>query len=105
FLYLFQPIIWAIMPGGNIAPDARRHAKRMAFSPVPLALYSFGEVREKLVGQLLGSAVDQALSELRQLAADLRLDLVGEQRAAVLLRELDHRAALGEAGHAALAFT
>ena len=36
------------------------------------------------------------------LAADLRLDVVGEQRAAVLLREPDGRTALGEAGHPAL---
>src|SRR5213592_3776839 len=71
----------------------------------PSALYRLGEVREKFVGQFLGGAVDEALAELRQLAADLRLDVVGEQRAAVLLRELDHRAPLGESGDSALALT
>src|SRR4051812_3634673 len=70
----------------------------------PSALYRLGEVREKFVGQFLGGAVDQALAELRQLAADLRLDLVGQKRAAVLLRKLDHGATLGKAGHPALAF-
>src|SRR5207302_10859434 len=69
----------------------------------PSALYCLGEIREKVIGQFLGGAVDQTLAELRQLAADLRLDVVGEQRATVLLGELHDRAALGEAGHPALA--
>ena len=43
-----------------------------------------GEFHEEIVGGLLGRAVDQALAELGELAADLRLDVVGEQRAAIL---------------------
>ena len=41
---------------------------------------------------------------MRKLAADLRLDIVGEQRAAVLVGERDLGGAFGEAGNAALAF-
>src|ERR1043165_5557182 len=62
-----------------------------------------GELREEIVRHLLGGAGDQPLAELGELAADLRLDIVGEQRAAVLVGELHHGAALGEAGDAALA--
>src|SRR5260221_9811219 len=68
-----------------------------------LSLYRLGEIGEEFVGQLLGRAVDQALAELGQLAADLRLDVVAEQRAAVLVGERDGGAALGESGDAALA--
>ena len=57
----------------------------------------------KIVGDLLGDAIDQPLAELGELAADLRLDIVGEQRAAVFFRQRDRGAALGEAGDAALA--
>jgi hypothetical protein len=48
-----------------------------------LALYGLGKIGEKLIGQFLGRAVDQPLPELGQLAADLRLDIVFEQGAAV----------------------
>jgi hypothetical protein len=58
---------------------------------------------EKIVGKLLCGAVDQALTKLRELAADLRLDRVDEQGAAVLRFELDGRAAGGEARDAAVA--
>src|SRR5262249_2761064 len=58
---------------------------------------------EKVVRHLLGSAGDQPLAELGELAADLRLDIAGEQRAAVLVGKLHRSAALGEAGDAALA--
>src|ERR1700744_4818081 len=51
-----------------------------------LALHRLGEIGKELVGQFLGRAVDQALAELGQLAADLRLDIIGEQRAAILVR-------------------
>src|SRR5580704_15974320 len=44
-----------------------------------------GEFRKELIGELLGRAVDQALAQLRQLAADLGLDVVGQQSAAVLV--------------------
>src|ERR1700761_8435937 len=43
------------------------------------ALYRLGEIGEKLVGQLLGRTVDQALAKLGELAADLGLDIVAEQ--------------------------
>src|SRR5215471_1070536 len=69
-----------------------------------LALYRLGEIRKKFVGELLGGAVDQALAELRQLAADLSLDIIGQQRAAILLGEPYRRAALRKAGDPALAF-
>src|SRR5258705_1600563 len=69
-----------------------------------LALHRLGEIGKKFVGQFLGRPVDQALAELRQLAADLRLDVVTEQRAAVLFGKRHRRAALGESGDAALAF-
>ncbi len=45
------------------------------------------------------------LAELGELAADLRLDRVAEQRAAVLGQELDGRAALGEARDTAISLT
>src|SRR5215471_14188388 len=48
----------------------------------------------------LRTRISAALGEL---AADLGLDVIGEQRAAVLVGEFDGRAALGEAGDAALA--
>src|ERR1700720_1890449 len=63
-----------------------------------------GEFREELVGELLGGAVDEALAELGELAADLGLDVVGQERAAILVGERDRRAALGETGNAAVAF-
>src|ERR1700675_1315299 len=68
------------------------------------ALNSFGEIGEEFIGQLLGRTVDQALSELGQLAADLRLDIVAQQRAAVLFRQSHGGAALGKTSDAALAF-
>src|ERR1700755_327228 len=55
------------------------------------ALHRLGEVRKELVGKLLGRAVDQALAELGELAADLRLDIIGQQRTAILLGETDRR--------------
>jgi hypothetical protein len=46
-------------------------------------LKSFREVYEELVSQLLGRAVDQPLPELRQLAADLRFDMIAQQSSAI----------------------
>src|SRR3954466_14234084 len=43
-----------------------------------------GEFLEELVGHLLGGTVDQALSKLRELSADLCVHIIGQQRAAVL---------------------
>ncbi len=38
-----------------------------------------GKILKKIVGNLLGGAVDQALAELSEFAADLRLDLVAQR--------------------------
>ena len=62
-----------------------------------------GEIGEKLVGHVLGDAVDETRAELGDLAADMRLDVVVQQRAARGVGERHFRAALGEAGDAALA--
>src|SRR5688572_1831003 len=69
-----------------------------------LTLHGFREIREELIRQFLGRAVDQALAELCQLAADLRLDIVGERSPTVLLRKRNRRATLGKSCNAALAF-
>src|SRR2546423_1547388 len=61
------------------------------------------ELLEELVRHLLGGTIDQPLPELGELAADLGFHVVGEQRAAILVGELDDRAALGEARDPALA--
>jgi hypothetical protein len=42
---------------------------------------------KKLICLLLGRAVDQALTELGKFAADLRLDVISQERAANCLRE------------------
>src|SRR6476661_11228503 len=68
------------------------------------ALYRLGEIGEKFVGQFLGRTVDQALPELRQLAADLRLDVVSQQGAVVLFGQRHGRTTLGETRDTALAF-
>src|SRR5690242_9506552 len=83
-------------PSGNGQPRPGRSVCR-------LTLYCLCEIGEELVGQLLGRAVDQALAELGQLAADLRLDIVAQKRAAVLVGERDGGTALGESGNPALA--
>src|SRR5207245_5386601 len=72
------------------------------------ALSGFGthcirEVRKKIVGDFLGGAIDESLTELRKLAADLSIDIVRQKRAAVFWRELDRGAALGKAGDPAIA--
>src|SRR5262249_57357937 len=59
---------------------------------------------ENVVTGLLSRAVGEALSELGALAADRRLDVIGEQRAGVVVGERHLGAAFGEAGDAALAF-
>src|SRR3981189_762669 len=68
-----------------------------------LALHRLGEIRKKLIGQFLGRTVDQPLPELGELAADLRLDIIGQQRTAILVGQSYRRATLGEPGDAALA--
>src|SRR5262249_47348847 len=47
--------------------------------------HSSSELDEEVVGGLLRGAVDEALAKLGELAADLRLHIIGEQRAAVLV--------------------
>src|SRR5260370_39524995 len=79
----------------------------LAFSGIRLfrqsTLDRLGEIGEKLVGQFLGRAVDQPLTELGQLAADLCLDIVTQKRPAILLGQPHRRAALGDTGNPALA--
>jgi hypothetical protein len=53
----------SIVDGRNAKPR-RRHSS---------LLHSFGEPNKKIIGKLLGGAIDEALPELRELAADLRL--------------------------------
>src|SRR5262249_13279622 len=89
-----KAIIWARPALSNLNRNLTRY---------DLTLYGLCEIGEELIGQFLGRAVDQALAELGQLAADLRLDVVAQKRAAVLVGERHGGAALGEAGHPALA--
>jgi hypothetical protein len=44
-------------------------------------LHGLGEFREEFIGKLLGGAIDEPLAELRQLSADLGLDIITEERA------------------------
>ena len=67
----------------------------------PSALRRRGEIDEEIVGGLLRRTVDQALAKLGELAADLRLHVIGEKRAAVLVGEPHVSRALGEARDAA----
>ena len=63
-----------------------------------------GEIGEKFVGHVLGDAVDEPRAELGDPAADVRLDVIAQQRAALGVGERHFGPALGEAGDAALAF-
>src|SRR3954463_3253309 len=63
-----------------------------------------GELDEDIVGGLFRGAVDQALAKLRELAADLRLHVIGEKRAAILVGQRHLGAALGKARNTPLAF-
>ena len=83
------------MIGGNFLSSNRR--SRL------LTLHGFGEIRKELIGQFLGRAVDQALTELCQFAADLGFDGIAKQGTAILRLELDRRPALGEARDPAVA--
>src|ERR1700758_1313326 len=91
-----KAIIWARPGLSNLKRNLTRY---------DLTLYRLCEIGEELGGQFLGRAVDQALTELSQLAADLRLDIVAQKRAAVLVGQRHGGATLGEAGHAALTLT
>src|ERR1041385_1821849 len=82
---------------------SRPRAARLARRNAALLLHRRSELGEKVIGKLLGRPVHQPLAELGKLAADLRLDVVTEQRAAVLVGKRHRRTALGEARDAAVA--
>src|SRR5262245_1814769 len=79
---------------------------RLGRSPAPSyrLRHRRGELDEEIIGGLLRRTVDEALPKLGELAADLRLDVIGEKRAAVLVGERHLGAAFGKAGHPALPF-
>ena len=60
-----------------MAASGRLAAPRRAARQRSAGLTAVAKFCEKIVGDFLGGAVDQALAELRQLAADLRIDVVG----------------------------
>ena len=62
------------------------------------------EAPEEVFGHLAGDRVDQARADLRQLAADMRLDGISQYGCGVILGEVDLGAALGETGDAAGTF-
>src|SRR5262249_3406957 len=66
--------------------------------------HSLRGLGDEIVGGLLCGAVAQALSQLGELAADLRLHVVGQKRAAVLVGERYLGSAFGKARDAALPF-
>ena len=63
-----------------------------------------GELDEEIVGGLLRRAVDETLAKLGELAPDLCFHVIGEQGAAILVRQRHLGAALGKARNAPLAF-
>src|SRR5215471_10082000 len=80
-------------------PNASARAQKLSQM---LNLDRLREIREELIGQFLGRAADQTLTKLRELAADLRFDVIRKQRAAVLLGKSHGCTALGEARDSAL---
>ena len=48
-----------------------------------------GKFLKEIIGNLLGGTIDQALAKLGKLATDLGLDVIRQQRAAVLFGERD----------------
>src|SRR5688572_28036600 len=62
------------------------------------------EVAEEVVGHFPGGGVDQARADLRELAADARLDVVGKAGGLAFRCEAHVSAALREPGGSALAF-
>src|SRR5208282_4602417 len=87
------------------AASARRsHIVRCEAAGLAAAAEALGKAREKIVGHLGRSPVDQTRADLRQLAADLRRRAVLQARARAVGRERDARFAAGEAGGPALAF-
>jgi len=61
------------------------------------------ELYEELVGELFSDPVDQSLPELGKFAADLRLDMIDQQRPSILRLKGDFGATLGEPGNPAVA--
>src|SRR3954451_6016908 len=63
-----------------------------------------GELREKVIGRLSCRTVDKTLPELRQLAPNLSLHIIGQERAPIFVAQRHLGAALRETGHASLPF-
>ncbi len=63
----------------------------------------FSEFRKKFICDFFSRSIDQSLSELRQLAADLSFDIVCQQCAVILVSQRNSRSTFGEAGNTALA--
>src|SRR5205814_3837455 len=66
------------------------------------AAHALDKAREKLVGDLRGRAVDEARSDLRELAADLSVHRVFDPRSGAVRREIYLRVAARKAGRPAL---
>src|SRR5215467_5654049 len=71
---------------------SRTTARSTGRSLCHLRVHRIGEIREKIVSDFFGRAIDQPLTELRQLASDLGIDIVGQQRAAIFRRKPDRGA-------------
>lgn len=84
------------MPSAKVA--ARPTLERLG----NLQLKCSREIGEELVGEFLGRAVDEPLSQLRKLSTDLRLDLIGQQRAIIPLKQSNLCATFREACDTAL---
>ena len=67
-------------------------------------LHLLAEAIEKGVGHLLRGGIDQPAAKLRQLAANLGVDLIAQQRVGAIVGQRDVGTALGEPGHTALPF-
>src|SRR6185437_797688 len=85
------------------ADEISRPRKSGGFFASSRRTHRSGEILKKIVGNLLGGAVDQALAELGEFAANLGLHVIGQQRAAVLFGQRHRGAAFGETGNAAIA--
>ena len=69
-------------------------------SPLPALWSTRLRSARKIVGKLFRSAVDEPVADLRELAADRRLDVVAQQRLIVgRVREPDPRPRRREAAH------
>src|SRR5204862_7428839 len=94
---------WSPSParrGRNMTPLWLLRSGRLR---VALGGHQRDELAEEVIRHFACGAVNQPRADLRQLAADLRLDAVAQHGLAILLGERDLGAALGEAGDPALA--